>query len=127
MAETLGSLLSGARSRLGWSLRDTERATGVPGAHLSQLETGKILRPGIAVLAKLSKAYEIPLRQLVTAAGRGGDWELTGDEDTVRASERERVLSALRGRTVLMQPAIGPEVAAVPFAAVLDVLRGDDA
>jgi hypothetical protein len=46
--------------------------------------------------------------------------------DAVTA-ERERILSALRGKTVLMQPASGPEVAAVPFAAVLDVLRGDDA
>jgi hypothetical protein len=43
------------------------------------------------------------------------------------AKERLRILSALRAKTVLMQPADGPEVAAVPFAAVLDVLRGDNA
>ena len=59
VTETLAAILSGARSRLGWSLRDAERATGVPNAHLSQLETGKIGHPGIGVLVKLAKAYGI--------------------------------------------------------------------
>jgi transcriptional regulator with XRE-family HTH domain len=69
VADPLGVMLSGARSRLGWSLRDAERATGVPNAHLSQIETGKIERPSVAVLARLAKAYGIPAERLAEAAG----------------------------------------------------------
>ena len=72
MTETLAALLSGARSRLGWSLRDAERATGVPNAHLSQLETGKIKRPAVAILADLAEAYELPVERLAEAAGHRG-------------------------------------------------------
>jgi transcriptional regulator with XRE-family HTH domain len=72
MAETLASLLSGARSRLGWSLRDAERAAGVPNAHLCQLETGAIKRPAVAILAKLADAYGLPVTQLAEAAGYQG-------------------------------------------------------
>ena len=93
VTETLAAILSGARSRLGWSLRDAERATGVPNAHLSQLETGKIGHPGIGVLVKLAKAYGIPVRRLTEAAGHGSDWSLACDldEGAIRASERERI------------------------------------
>lgn len=76
MPDTLSTLLSAARSGLGWSLRDAERATGIPNAHLSQLETGTIRQPGIAVLAKLAKGYGIHMRRLAESAGRGTDWEL---------------------------------------------------
>ena len=72
VTETLAAILSGARSRLGWSLRDAERATGVPNAHLSQLETGKIGRPSIGILAKLAAAYGLPPERLAEAAGYRG-------------------------------------------------------
>jgi|SRR5216684_3872067 len=66
----LGEIIRDARVRLGWSLRVAERATGVPNAHISQIETGKIECPDIPVLAKLAKAYGLPLRGLAEAAGR---------------------------------------------------------
>ena len=72
VTETLAAILSGARSRLGWSLRDAERATGVPNAHLSQIETGKIERPAVAVLARLASAYGLPVAELAEAAGHPG-------------------------------------------------------
>ena len=72
MAETLGSLLSGARSQLGWSLRDAERTAGVNHATVSQIETGKIRHPSIWVLARLAAAYGLPVAQLAEAAGHGG-------------------------------------------------------
>jgi transcriptional regulator with XRE-family HTH domain len=53
----LATTLTQARKRLGWSLRTAERASGVPNAHISQIETGAIAQPGFTVIAKLAKAY----------------------------------------------------------------------
>lgn len=74
MTDSLGAILSGARSRLGWSLRAAEKATGINNAHLSQIETGAIGRPGITVLAKLATAYGIPASRLAKAAGYDSRW-----------------------------------------------------
>ena len=57
-------LLAKARKSLGWSLRDAARVSGVPNAHISQIETGAITQPGFPLLVKLAKAYGIPLRRL---------------------------------------------------------------
>lgn len=56
-AGDLAIQLAAARSQLGWSLRTAERASGVPNAHISQIETGAIAEPGYAVVAKLAAAY----------------------------------------------------------------------
>lgn len=85
MADSLGAMLSGARGRLGWSLRNVERATGIPNAHISQLETGAIEHPGITVLVKLSKVYGLPMRDLAEAAGRGSDWEWSSEPELADA------------------------------------------
>ena len=42
--QSLGEVLRAARVRHGLSLRDVERRTGIRNAHLSQLETGDIVR-----------------------------------------------------------------------------------
>lgn len=60
----LGARFAAARKRLGWSLRDAGRASGVPNAHISQIETGAIVHPGPAVVAKLAKAYGMDDLQL---------------------------------------------------------------
>jgi transcriptional regulator with XRE-family HTH domain len=93
MADTLGAILSGARVRRGWSLRDAERETGIANAHISQMETGKITAPGIVHMVKLARAYRLPLRGLLEAAGQGGDWALVTEvsEAEIRTDERERV------------------------------------
>jgi transcriptional regulator with XRE-family HTH domain len=67
---TLGEIIRDARVRLGWSLRAAERATGIPNAHISQIETRTIECPGIPVLAKLAKAYGLSLHYLAESAGR---------------------------------------------------------
>jgi len=41
-----GPELRDARQRLGWSLRDAERVSGVPNAHINQIETGNF--PSVA-------------------------------------------------------------------------------
>jgi transcriptional regulator with XRE-family HTH domain len=75
----LGSRLKGARKALGWSLREAERRSGVPNAHVSQLETGAIRRPGTSPLIRLSAAYGIPLAELLALAGRADFGEAGAD------------------------------------------------
>lgn len=71
---TLGVRFAEARQRLGWTLRDAERVSGVPNAHISQIETGTIAQPGPAIVAKLARAYglddliAIPPRAIDAAA-----------------------------------------------------------
>ena len=68
MTETgVGRRLAAARKEQGWSLREAERRSGIPNAHISQLETGAIKSPELATLQPLAKAYGIPLADLVPA------------------------------------------------------------
>jgi transcriptional regulator with XRE-family HTH domain len=62
----LGDVLRAVREQRGWTLRVAQEHSGIHCAHISQVETGTILQPGLAVLAGLAGAYEIPLRELVT-------------------------------------------------------------
>ena len=75
MTET-GARLQAARKEHGWSLREAERRSGVPNAHISQIETGGIRQPGTAVLIRLATAYEIPLAELLALAGHASFGEL---------------------------------------------------
>ncbi|HEV2452006.1 MAG TPA: helix-turn-helix transcriptional regulator [Streptosporangiaceae bacterium] len=75
----LGSRLKAARKEHGWSLREAGRRSGVPNAHISQLETGTIRQPGVAVLVRLSAAYGIPLPPLLAMAGHASFGTLDGD------------------------------------------------
>ena len=61
-----GVRLRQERERLGWSLREAERRTGVPNAHISQIETGAIKSPELATLAPLAAAYRLSLDELAT-------------------------------------------------------------
>jgi transcriptional regulator with XRE-family HTH domain len=65
----LGDRLKAARKHFRWSLREAERRSGVPNAHISQLETGTIRNPGTGVLIRLAAAYEIQLAELLALAG----------------------------------------------------------
>ena len=60
-----GTRLRAARNERGWSLREAERRSGVPNAHISQIETGTIQSPELATLQPLAKAYGIQLADLV--------------------------------------------------------------
>ncbi len=66
----LGSRLAEARRQRGWSLREAERRSGVPNAHISQIETGAIRRPEAATLIRLADAYGLPPADLMAMAGR---------------------------------------------------------
>jgi transcriptional regulator with XRE-family HTH domain len=69
MAESLAQVLMNARRKKGWTLREAEAITGIHNAHLSQLETGKIERPGQPVLWKLADAYDLDFKRLLRLAG----------------------------------------------------------
>lgn len=55
----LGDILRHARNRRDLTLREVETRTGIPNAHLSQIERGQIQRPDQQILWKLSQLYEL--------------------------------------------------------------------
>lgn len=85
----LGSVLRAARERRGMTLRDVERRTGISNAHVSQLETGTIARPELALLWELAELYELDFGRLLRLAGRGGEPDTGGER-------RRRMTVALR-------------------------------
>jgi transcriptional regulator with XRE-family HTH domain len=66
---TLGEILANARGERGLSLRDVERACGIRSAHLSQIETGRIARPEMALLWDLAVLYGLDFSALIERAG----------------------------------------------------------
>src|SRR5918999_2778138 len=85
---TLSQVLSDARVASGLSLRDVERRIGVRSGHLSQLETGTIVKPEMALLWELGLLYDVDFGDLVRLAGH------TGPE--TRGEGRQRMTVALR-------------------------------
>lgn len=66
---TLGQLLKDSRMRLGLSLRDVERQTGISNGHLSLLESGTVQRPSPNLLEKLASLYGVSYSLLMELAG----------------------------------------------------------
>jgi len=85
----LGQALAEARAAKGLTLRDVERATGVRSGHLSQLETGTIGRPEMAILWELAATYGIDFTRLLALAGYA-------DEEETSGRQRQRMTVALR-------------------------------
>ena len=91
--QTLGSTLKRARAQHRLSLRDVERATGVKSGHLSQIETGTITKPDMAILWDLAALYELRFPDLLRLAGHSA-----GPESSDRSRQRTTVaLRALQG------------------------------
>ena len=65
----LGNAIRQARVAKGLSLRTLEAKVGVSNAHLSQLETGKIERPSMALLFSISETLELDYAALLRLAG----------------------------------------------------------
>jgi len=86
---SLGAVLREARERHGLSLRAVERRTGIRNAHLSQLETGGIARPEMALLWDLATLYGLDFSHLLRLAGHSGGPETAGER-------RQRMTVALR-------------------------------
>ena len=87
---TLGQRLRAARAAQGLSLREVERRTGIHNAHLSQIESGKILKPEMALLWELAGLYGADYPELLRLAGHArGPAARPGEA-------RERMTVALR-------------------------------
>ena len=69
----LGQILKRARLHRGLSLRDVERRTGIPNAHLSQIERGVIRKPDPAIVFELASTYGLDFALLAEWAGYLGD------------------------------------------------------
>ena len=92
-AKTLGSELKEARARKALSLRDVERSTGIKSGHLSQIETGAIGKPDMAILWDLAGVYDLKVSALLRLADHA-----SGPDSSDRARQRTTVaLRALRG------------------------------
>jgi transcriptional regulator with XRE-family HTH domain len=87
--DTLGERLKEARMAAGLSLRDVEREVGVRSGHLSQMETGTIAKPELAILWDLASLYGIEFAPLLVLAGHG-------DARQPSARQRQRMTVALR-------------------------------
>ena len=87
--ETLGAALRAARAESGLSLRDVERRTQIKSGHLSQIETGTIAQPEMAILWELAGLYGLDFTALLRAAGLSSATETPG-------RKRRRMTVALR-------------------------------
>jgi transcriptional regulator with XRE-family HTH domain len=75
-SETFGQWLKAQRESLGMSLRDVERATegAVSNAALSQIESGKIEKPNIVIVAALTAVYGLPSGEVFDRAMAGNSY-----------------------------------------------------
>lgn len=86
---SLGSVLKRARTDHGLSLRAVEGRTGIKSGHLSQIETGVIARPDLAILWDLSDLYDLDFDRLLPLAGLASTGRQSGPT-------RQRMTVALR-------------------------------
>src|SRR3954453_5266320 len=87
--QTLGSTLKKARTDRDLSLRDVERETQIKSGHLSQIETGTIAQPEMAILWDLAGLYGLDFAALLRAARLSSAGETSG-------RKRQRMTVALR-------------------------------
>lgn len=85
-----GEYLRKLREAQKLSLREMAAKTGVSVSYITQIENGKRKAPGPEVLKKLAPAYNVPVRELLKAAGYLDDIKevksiLSDEEEVERA------------------------------------------
>jgi transcriptional regulator with XRE-family HTH domain len=75
-----GEYLKLLREKQRMSLRDVERKCGVSNAYLGQIELGKRPPPHPNILKKLAPIYDVPVDELMRAAGYLDEAQSPGDE-----------------------------------------------
>lgn len=88
--EDIGEYLRSLREGQKLSLREAAARTGVSLSYITQIENGKRKAPGPEVLRKLAPAYNVPVRDLLKAAGYLDDIKeirsvLSDEEEVERA------------------------------------------
>jgi transcriptional regulator with XRE-family HTH domain len=68
----LGDRLKDLRLRRKWSLEEVARRAGVDKSHVWKLEQGQFSHPRPETLAKIAKAFEMPVKDLIAVRSRPG-------------------------------------------------------
>ena len=89
---TIGALLKSLRGKR--SLRQVDAETGVPYTYLSSIELGQ-KNPGIKTLSRLAECYEVPLLELLKAAGLP-EMRVLWDNPSPSSADLEFALRALK-------------------------------
>ena len=87
--ENFGEYIKGLRREQRLSLRAVEERCGVSNSYLAQIERGVRRPPGADILRRLAPVYDVPVRDLLRAAG-------LLDEQTAGISEEEEVDMAFK-------------------------------
>ena len=87
--ENFGEYLRTLRLEQKLSLREAEKLSGVSNSYLGLIERGQRPIPGAEILKKLAPVYDVPVRDLLRAAGYL-------KEEDVSLSEEEEVDMAFR-------------------------------
>ncbi|MBM3301377.1 MAG: helix-turn-helix domain-containing protein [Deltaproteobacteria bacterium] len=69
MVENFGEYLRTLRLEKRYSLREVEEKSGVSNSYLGLIERGQRPIPGADILKKLAPVYDVPVRDLLAAAG----------------------------------------------------------
>jgi transcriptional regulator with XRE-family HTH domain len=69
MVENFGEYLRSLRVEKRLSLREVEEKSGVSNSYLGLIERGQRPVPGADILKKLAPVYDVPVRDLLKAAG----------------------------------------------------------
>jgi transcriptional regulator with XRE-family HTH domain len=89
VAQSFGEYLRTLREEQRLSLREVERLSGVSSSYLGLIERGKRPVPGAEILKRLAPVYDVPVRDLLNAAGYL-------KEEKVSLSEEEEVELAFK-------------------------------
>lgn len=81
-----GIALRGVRNRMGWTLADVGKRTGLPVSTLSKIENGK-MSLSYDKLVRLSEGLDVDISQLVTADPGTSMASVTGRRSITRAGE----------------------------------------
>lgn len=69
MGHILGKTIKGRRLRDGATQEEMERRTGLDQGYFSRIENGRIKRPSVEVIAKISRALNCSVSELLRESG----------------------------------------------------------
>lgn len=87
MVDNFGEYLRTLRREQKLSIREVEQLTGVSNAYIGMIERGQRPAPQAEILKKMAPVYNVPLRDLLNAAGylREESIELTEEDEVEMA------------------------------------------
>lgn len=89
MVENFGEYLRTLRTEKKLSLREVEALSGVSNSYLGLIERGRRPIPGADILKRLAPVYDVPVRDLLNAAGYLKNEEISlSEEDEVEMAFR---------------------------------------